>query len=80
MLVWNGLLNQCTGFLIMHFEENWCRVEDKNIQQNLNILRKAALNLIKQFKTRTQSKKAMSKIMFDCLLDYQTILRVLGQN
>lgn len=66
--------------LDMHFEEDWCHVEDKNIQQNLNILRKAAINLIKQFKNKTQSKKAMSKIMFDCLLDSQAILRVLEQN
>ena len=29
--------------LDMHFEEDWYRVEDKNIQQNLNILRKAAI-------------------------------------
>lgn len=63
--------------LDMHFEEDWCRVEDKNLQQNLNILRKAAINLIKLFKTNTQSKKAISKIMFDCLLDPKTILRLL---
>ena len=66
--------------LDVHFEEDWCRVEDRNVQQNLNILRKAAINLIKLFKTNTQSKKAISKIMFDCLLDSYTILRVLNQN
>ena len=66
--------------LDVHFEEDWCRVEDKDVQQNLNILRKAAINLIKQFKAKTQSKKALSKIMFDCLLDPMVILRVLNQN
>ena len=64
--------------LDVHFEEDWCRVEDKNIQQNLNILRKAAINLIKLFKFDTQSKKAISKIMLDCLLDSQNILRILN--
>ena len=58
-------------------EEDWCRVEDKNIQQNLNILRKAAINLIKLFKSDTQSKKAISKIMLDCLLEPRHILRIL---
>ena len=61
----------------VHFEEDWCRVEDKNIQQNLNILRKAAINLIKLFKSDTQSKKAISKIMLDCLLEPRHILRIL---
>ena len=63
--------------LDVHFEEDWCRVEDKNIQQNLNILRKAAINLIKLFKSDTQSKNAISKIMFDCLLEPRNILRIL---
>ena len=63
--------------LDVHFEEDRCRVEDKNIQQNLNILRKAAINLIKLFKSDTQSKKAISKIMLDCLLEPRHILRIL---
>lgn len=66
--------------LDVHFEEDWCRVEDINIQQNLNILRKAAINLIKLFKSRSETKRAISKIMFECLLEPKTILRVLGQN
>lgn len=66
--------------LDVHFEEDYCRVEDKNIQQNLNILRKSAINLIKLYKTETESKKAISKIMFDCLLETDMILKVLEQN
>lgn len=58
--------------LDVHFEEDWCRAEDKNIQQNLNIFRKCAINLIKLFKSETQSKKPISNIMLDCLLDFQT--------
>ncbi len=34
----------------VHFGEDFCRVEDRNIQQNLNMLRKAALNLINGIK------------------------------
>lgn len=58
--------------LDVHFEEDFCRVEDKNIQQNLNI--------IKQYKSTTKSKKAMSKIMLDCLLDCSFLLKVIYEN
>lgn len=66
--------------LDVHFEEDWCRVEDKTVQSNLNIFRKAAINIIKLFKTNTESKKAISKIMLDCLLDSRLILRILNEN
>lgn len=46
---------------------------------NLNIFRKAAINLIKLFKGRTGSKQAISKIMLDCLLDNRNIFRVVGE-
>lgn len=36
--------------------EDWCRAEDKNIQKNLNIFKKCAINLIKLYKS--ESKKA----------------------
>lgn len=55
--------------LDVHFQEDGCRVEDQNIQQNLNMLRKAAINLIKRYKERAGSKRSMSKLMFDCLLN-----------
>ncbi|MCI9072201.1 MAG: ISAs1 family transposase [Lachnospiraceae bacterium] len=63
--------------LDVHFGEDYCRVEDRNIQQNLNMLRKAALNLIKQYKERAGSKRSMSKIMFDCLLNPYVISEIL---
>lgn len=66
--------------LDIHFEEDWCRIEDKAVQQNLNMFRKAAINLIKQFQSRTETKRPISNIMFDCLLDSSAILRVIGQN
>lgn len=66
--------------LDVHFEEDFCRVEDKNIQQNLNMLRKLSLNIIKQYKSVTKSKKAISKIMLDCLLDCTALLNVIYEN
>lgn len=66
--------------LDVHFEEDWCRIENKAVQQSLNMFRKAAVNLVKQFKTRNNSKQAISHIMFECLLDSNMILRVVGQN
>lgn len=55
--------------LDVHFSEDQCRIEDKNTQQNLNMARKLAIDLIKRQKEKTASKRAISKIMFDCLLD-----------
>lgn len=46
--------------LDVHFEKDHCRVEDKNVQKNLNMLRKMAINLIKKHKERTTSKRAIS--------------------
>lgn len=66
--------------LDVHFDEDWCRVEDKNVQQNLNIFRKSAINLIKLFKSETSSKKPISNIMFDCLLDFHALLQIINRN
>lgn len=66
--------------LDIHFDEDDCRVEDKNVQQNMNMLHKATLNVIKQYKSKTNSKRPMSKIMFDCLLDCSFIDTVLAEN
>lgn len=57
-----------------------CRVQDKNVQLNLNIARKCAINLIKLFKSETDSKKPMSNIMFDCLLDERDLLQIVDRN
>ncbi len=64
--------------LDVHFAEDFCRIEDENVQQNLNIIRKIALNSLKIFKERGKTKRPLSKIMFDCLLAPQFLLSVLG--
>ena len=66
--------------LDVHFEEDYCRIEDKTIQENLNMLRKLAINIIKQYKERSKSKHAISKIMFDCLLDPSFLCDVIFLN
>ena len=37
-------------FLDVHFGEDLCRIEDENAQQNINVIRKIALNNIKFYK------------------------------
>jgi len=64
--------------LDVHFGEDFCRVEDKNVQQNMNIVRKIALNCIKNYKDKSYSKSPLSKIMFGCLLDSQSLLPILN--
>ena len=63
--------------LDVHFAEDFCRIVNRTIQQNLNMLRKFALSLIKQFKASSISKRPMSQIMFNCLLDPLAILAIL---
>lgn len=62
--------------LDVFFEEDFCRVDDRTIIQNLNILQKLALNLVKSFKLKSNSKKSVSKIMFDCLLDSDCLFAI----
>jgi len=52
-----------------HFGEDFCRVEDENVQQVLNVARKIALNCVKTHRQKTGSKLPLSRIMFGCLLD-----------
>jgi predicted transposase YbfD/YdcC len=66
-------------FLDVHFGEDFCRVEDKNVQQSLNIVRKIALNSIKNYKTKTGDKRPVSKIMLSGLIDYEEFLPILAQ-
>jgi predicted transposase YbfD/YdcC len=63
--------------LDVHFHEDFCRVEDETVQQVLNMVRKIALNTIRQFKTASGSKRAFSKTMLDCLLDPRALLPLL---
>ena len=65
--------------LDVHFGEDSCRVQDQNIQDNLNMARKIALNCIKIYKEKNGIKRTISKIMFDCLLECNEILSVMGQ-
>ena len=66
--------------LDVHFDEDGCRAEDKNVQKNMNMLHKCALNVIKRYQSDTGTKRPMSKIMFDCLLETSTIMKVLGES
>ena len=63
--------------LDVHFGEDFCRVEDENIQQTLNMIRKISLNSVKNYKEKIKSKQPLSKIMFDCLLDCNGLIPIL---
>jgi predicted transposase YbfD/YdcC len=66
--------------LDVHFIEDFCRVQDENIQQNLNIFRKVVLNCVKLYKSKTGDKKPISKIMFGCLLELENIMDIFAVN
>jgi len=65
--------------LDVHFDEDRCRVQSKNVQQNLNMLHKCALNIIRIYKRATQSKLPLNGIMFDTLMNPQALLPLLGK-
>ena len=63
--------------LDVHYGEDYCRIENRTIQQNLNLLRKFTISLLKQYKARTSSSRAMSKLMLDCLLEPDRLSSIL---
>jgi predicted transposase YbfD/YdcC len=63
--------------LDVHFGEDFCRVEDKNVQQTLNIIRKIVLNSIKVYKDEHNVKRPLSNIMLDCLIDPDNLILLL---
>ena len=65
--------------LDVHFDEDRCRVQSKNIQQNLNMLHKCALNIIRIHKRETQSKLPLNGIMFRALMNPHALLPLLGK-
>lgn len=64
--------------LDVHFDEDFCRIQNKTIQENLNMLRKFALSIMKVYKKSTASKQPLSHIMLQCLLDPLSITSVLS--
>ena len=66
--------------LDVQFEEDNCRVEDKKVQLNLNILRKISINLTRLFKQKHCLKTPLSNIMFDCLLNPKNLLKLISGN
>jgi len=60
------------------FNEDACLLQNTNAQLNLNLWRKFALTLHKNFKKRTQSKKSMKSIMFSSLLNDNLLLELLS--
>lgn len=61
--------------LDVHFLEDKTKVWDMNVQQNLNIMRKIALNLAREYKNRFEPKKAISGILKCNLFDVNNLAK-----
>lgn len=59
--------------LDVHFLEDKTKVWDMNVQQNLNIMRKIALNLAREYKNRFEPRKAISGILKCNLFDLKNL-------
>lgn len=60
------------------FSEDDCRVLSVNGQRALNLFRKLALALQKNYKTALNGKKSMRNTMFNCLLNDKLLIDVLS--
>ena len=63
--------------LDVHFNEDSCRVQDENVQQILNIVRKIVLNSMRIYRDNCCPKRTFSSLMLDCLVDPLFILKLL---
>ena len=61
--------------LDVHFLEDKTKVWDMNVQQNLNIMRKIALNLAREYKNRFEPRKAISGILKCNLFDINNLVK-----
>lgn len=59
------------------FNEDECLLQNTNAQLNLNLWRKFALTIHKNYKENTKSKKSMKSTMFSCLLNDDLLLDLL---
>jgi predicted transposase YbfD/YdcC len=61
--------------LDVHFLEDSCRATEQRTQENLNIIRKITLNILRLFKTASNSNAAFSHLMLECMIDPLHILK-----
>ena len=66
--------------LDVRYREDYFRAQNENIQKNMNMSRKLALNLARVYKNKHTKKTLLSHIMFDCLMAPHHLLTVLGKN
>jgi predicted transposase YbfD/YdcC len=63
--------------LDVHFSEDCFRAAEQRTQENLNIIRKIVLNLLRIYKNDNNVKTPFSNLMFSCLLNPNHILEFL---
>ena len=61
--------------LDVHFNEDSCRLRSSNSNENMNIIRKIALNYLRIYKNENNSKIPFSKLMLSCLCDCEKLLK-----
>lgn len=66
--------------LDVHFREDYCRVQDENVQEVLNIVRKIVLNHLRTYKQTQNIKKPYTGLMLDCMLNPGNIVKMLKLN
>jgi predicted transposase YbfD/YdcC len=69
---------ECMHWLLdVRFSEDSFRAAEQRTQENLNIIRKIVLNLIRLYKNQFNVKTPFSNLLLDCLLNPQEIIKFL---
>lgn len=66
--------------LDVRYREDYFRAQNENLQKNMNMSRKLALNIARIYKNKNCPREPMSHIMFDCLMNPTHLLDVIGKN
>jgi len=63
--------------LDVNLDEDFCRIQDEDVQKNLNVIRKMVLNCIQNYKKNTRCKTAVSNIMLDNLVNFEKLIKLM---
>ena len=64
--------------LDVHYREDYLRAQNENIQKNMNMSRKLALNLARGYKNEHAKKTPLSHIMFGLSYGSSSFIRAEG--
>ncbi len=72
------LIESMHHILDVSFNEDKCQLANKNAQENMNIIRKLAINIHKVYKSESNKAITIKRSMFNCLISERYLKEVIG--